>query len=102
VSGKGITLQLPQGRITVETEASGKALSWGIPDTGGGIQPRANIFRPFYATKGAGTGLGLSFACRIVEEHNIDVTSAVGKGSKFVLSLPLAGPIASGQLRRGS
>ena len=82
-----------QGRITVETEASGQGALISISDTGRGILPEhlPNIFLPFYTTKG-GTGLGLSFARRIVEEHHghIDVTSAVGKGSKFVVSLPLA------------
>jgi signal transduction histidine kinase len=85
-----------QGRITVETEAGARGASISVSDTGRGIPPKhlANIFRPFYTTKGAGTGLGLSFARRIVEEHqgHIDVTSAVGKGTTFVVSLPLSRP----------
>jgi signal transduction histidine kinase len=86
------------GRITVETEAQELGASIAISDTGRGIPPEhlPSIFRPFYTTKGNGTGLGLSFARRIVEEHqgHIEVTSVVGKGSKFVVSLPVCRPIA--------
>jgi signal transduction histidine kinase len=64
-----------------------------VEDSGVGIAPEhlANIFRPFFTTKGHGTGLGLSLAKRIVEDHGgrIEVTSEVGKGSTFVVKLPL-------------
>jgi signal transduction histidine kinase len=67
-----------------------------VSDTGRGIPPQnlPNIFRPFYTTKGGGTGLGLSLARRIVEDHHgrIEVASAVGKGSTFTVLLPFQIP----------
>jgi signal transduction histidine kinase len=64
-----------------------------VADNGRGIPPDhlPNIFRPFYTTKGEGTGLGLSLARRIVEDHQgrINVTSTVGKGTTFAVVLPL-------------
>jgi signal transduction histidine kinase len=81
------------GQIGVDIEARGDSAAIIVSDTGRGIPSEhlPNIFRPFYTTKGNGTGLGLSLARRIVEQHHgrIEVTSAVGKGSKFVVSLPL-------------
>ena len=80
------------GSITVEVRASGQFAIVTVTDTGRGILPEhlPNIFRPFYTTKGSGTGLGLSLARRIIEEHQgrIDVSSVPGKGSTFAVSLP--------------
>jgi signal transduction histidine kinase len=63
-----------------------------IADTGSGISPKAisQIFDPFFTTKSTGTGLGLSVAHGIIQEHNcmIDVESAVGKGTIFHLFFP--------------
>ena len=66
-----------------------------IEDTGEGVSPEAmkKIFDPFFTTKdvGKGTGLGLSMSYGIVKDHGgeIKVLSTIGRGSKFVVILPL-------------
>ena len=81
------------GKIAVTVKSHGATAIVEVADNGRGISPDhlPNIFRPFYTTKGDGTGLGLSLARRIVEDHHgrIDVTSAVGKGATFAVVLPL-------------
>jgi hypothetical protein len=65
-----------------------------VADEGKGVPPENldNIFRPFFTTKGHGTGLGLSLARRIVEAHGgtIRVRSEIGKGTQFEVRLPVA------------
>jgi signal transduction histidine kinase len=79
-------------RVALSTLEGNAAIT--VTDTGRGIAPEhlPNIFRPFYTTKGNGTGLGLSLARRIVEEHHgrIEVTSEVGRGTKFLVILPFS------------
>ena len=66
-----------------------------ISDTGVGIPPEnlPRIFDPGFTTKGVGvgTGLGLSICFKIVQDHggNIDVETAIGKGSTFTVRLPV-------------
>ncbi|MFA4924545.1 MAG: ATP-binding protein, partial [Ignavibacteriaceae bacterium] len=65
-----------------------------IKDTGSGISndDLSKIFEPFFSTKGQkGTGLGLAVIWGIIDNHNgtITVESEVGKGTTFVIRLPL-------------
>src|SRR5262249_55716818 len=66
-------------------------------DTGVGTPPNkiADIFRPFVSTKGSkGTGLGLPVSRKILREHGGDilVQSQPGRGSRFILRLPIKSP----------
>jgi signal transduction histidine kinase len=50
-----------------------------------------NLFNPFFTTKDKGVGLGLALTRKIIEDHRgtIEVMSAKGKGTTFVLRLPV-------------
>lgn len=66
-----------------------------VEDSGSGIPSKVQekIFDPFYTTKevGKGTGLGLSICYSIIKDHKgtLNVDSTIGKGARFVLTLPL-------------
>lgn len=74
-------------------------VSLSFVDSGPGIKPEVleKIFDPFFTTKGVGqgTGLGLSISYGIVRKHGGDITvkSEVGKGSEFIVVLPVEGPV---------
>lgn len=84
-----------EGEISVTVRAQGEWAVIEVSDNGRGIAPEhlPNIFRPFFTTKGDGTGLGLSLARRIVEDHQgrIEVRSTLGQGTTFSVILPLRG-----------
>lgn len=64
-----------------------------IRDNGVGIpaEKMDRIFNPFFTTKEKGTGLGMAISKKIVEAHEgaIDVLSEPGRGTEFVVTLPL-------------
>ncbi|MCX5973464.1 MAG: PAS domain S-box protein, partial [Coprothermobacterota bacterium] len=89
------------GLLTVETDLDQerKELLVRIRDNGCGISKAAgeNIFIPFSTTKESGSGLGLVFCQRIVEEHGGRLTfqsKAEGEdhGTTFQIALPLSWP----------
>ncbi|MBM2834482.1 MAG: hypothetical protein HW406_1643 [Candidatus Brocadiaceae bacterium] len=89
---------MPNGGIlTIATRpVNSSAVEIEFTDTGEGISKEnlPKIFEPFFTTRepGKGTGLGLYMIYRILQEHHghIDVKSEVGKGTTFVITLPVA------------
>jgi signal transduction histidine kinase len=89
------------GEIHISTALEEDSAVIRIRDNGCGIPEEhlSKVYDPFFTTKevGRGTGQGLSIAHSILDKHcgSIDVTSHVGTGTEFVLSIPIAGRAAS-------
>jgi two-component system, NtrC family, sensor kinase len=82
-------------RIPPPSSKEERWLEIAVTDTGIGIteESKKRIFEPFFTTKkiGEGTGLGLAICEKIIKEHSgrIEIESQVGKGSTFLVSLPV-------------
>ena len=89
-----------RGCITIRTGTEAEQVWLEVADTGSGIPPDTlkRIFEPFFTTKpiGKGTGLGLSLSYGIVQKHQgrIEVSSVVGQGTTFRMTLPMRRPVA--------
>ncbi|HET9137077.1 MAG TPA: ATP-binding protein [Candidatus Kapabacteria bacterium] len=92
------------GEVTMFLERSGKEVRFGVSDSGKGIalEDQDKIFQRFYRTEEARShrgaeyvarslGLGLAIVKSIIDLHQgqIEVESEPGKGSKFIITLPL-------------
>ncbi len=93
------------GKLEIKTFADDCNVVVEISDTGIGI-PEENIgriFEPFFTTKEKGSGLGLSVSYGIIHEHDGDirVSSKVGKGTKFIITLPAQRNKKHGDCDRG-
>ena len=93
------------GKVTLSASSTGNALDVSVADTGQGISKEAipRLFDRFYqadpsrargeiSTMQRGTGLGLAIVQEIIQAHDgkISVRSEVGRGTTFVIHLPLA------------
>ena len=86
------------GTITIGVTQTNRAVAIRLSDTGPGIAPEAlpHIFERFYRSDesrtGSGAGLGLAIAKELIEAQHgqIGVTSTLGRGSTFTITLPLA------------
>ncbi len=80
-------------QVVLSVERDGKeAVRFTVEDDGPGIPAslRATLFKPFYTTKREGSGLGLAFCKKVVEEHGgtISVEDAALGGARFEVRLP--------------
>jgi len=82
------------GELRFEAVAAEDTAEIRISDTGSGIPPelREKIFRLYFTTRPQGSGIGLAMTFRIVQLHDgtIDFTSELGKGTTFLIRLPIA------------
>ena len=95
LANAGQAIDHDSGEVRITTRCEGRTVMVSISDTGPGISPEQlkKIFDPFFTTKpvGEGTGLGLSITHGIIERHGgkIEVESAPGNGTTFIISLPV-------------
>jgi two-component system NtrC family sensor kinase len=98
IAVNGIQAMPAGGRLTVSTAAAAPGVELVVEDTGEGMSPEVlrRCFDPFFTTKdiGQGTGMGLAVTHGIVTSlgGTIAAVSEPGKGSRFVVRLPLAPP----------
>ncbi|WP_188175903.1 ATP-binding protein [Paenibacillus sedimenti] len=89
----GLEAMNGSGVIKIETKHANDHVELLISDTGTGISEEklARIFEPFYTSKEKGTGLGLPVCLSIVQKHGgqMIAKSALGKGTTFVITLPV-------------
>ena len=107
ILGNAIKYSRTASRIHIKAEGEGSDVLISVMDTGPGISKEdlPYIFNDFYSGKVApaserGSGIGLAVARRIVEAHNgtISVESELGKGSTFVIRLPIIKPESRNEL----
>lgn len=81
------------GTLTLSASEAEGMITLEVADTGHGIGPDnlSKVFEPLFSTKTRGIGLGLAIVRTIVKNHrgSISVASQLGKGTQFVVKLPV-------------
>ena len=109
--GNAVKYTRPAGQVAVQVTSAADVVLVAVSDTGIGIEPDAlqHVFDRFYRASALaggikGTGLGLSIARQMVEAQGgaLTVTSVLGRGSTFTMTLPAAQPAEASDLGLGS
>lgn len=81
------------GKLTINASKKEEDVYISVRDTGMGIpeEVRPKLFTPLVTTKSKGQGFGLAVCKRLVEAHGGKITfeSEVGKGSTFIVDIPI-------------
>jgi signal transduction histidine kinase len=81
------------GQFTVTSRKGNGMVGLIFSDNGMGMSEETltKLWVPFFTTKAKGMGFGLSICKRIIEAHGgrIEVNSTLGKGTEFIVSIPL-------------
>jgi signal transduction histidine kinase len=97
----GLESLSPGGRLTVSTgySAETRTVTVIVEDTGSGMSEEtvSRMFDLFFTTKPQGTGLGMALARSVINLHagELAITSAVGKGTRVIVRLPIEAPAAA-------
>lgn len=100
--GNAVKYSPSGGSVTVELTTSADEVTIAVSDSGPGIEPQdqQRIFEPYqrasYGANIAGVGLGLAISKHIAAAHGgtLEVESAPGRGSTFLLHLPVTSGVA--------
>jgi signal transduction histidine kinase len=81
------------GKLTITTKKVTDSLTFTFSDTGVGMskETMSKLWTPLFTTKARGMGFGLPICKRILEAHGgkISVESDIGKGTTFILTVPI-------------
>lgn len=82
-----------KGRISIKSKIENDRYILTFTDDGTGMDEStaARVFEPYFTTKSNGTGLGMAMSYKIIKEFSGDITvsSALGEGTKFTISIPV-------------
>jgi signal transduction histidine kinase len=80
------------GTVTIGVKETSEEIRITVQDNGRGMsqQTLTKLFQPFYTEREGGSGIGTVIVKRVIEGHGgtVNVDSAQGRGTRFVLTIP--------------